>query len=243
MAQAYEHLSHWFERLNDDCGYEQWSQYFLSGLAALGAGHKGLEVGCGSGAFTRALAGAGYAMTGADLSAPMLSEAMRLAREEGLFVRYVQADAAKLSLGEKFDFLLSPNDCYNYISQEKLSAAFRHAAASLRKGGIFWFDLSSAYKLREKIADNIFADDRDDVTYLCFTHLFADRVGMDVTLFVRRPDGAFDRLDEQHTQYIHETQDVVDKLENAGFRVLRVEGPLGEEVAGSDRVNFICRKA
>ena len=66
---------------------------------------------------------------------------------------------------------------------------------------------------------------------------------MDVTLFVRRPDGAFDRLDEQHTQYIHETQDVVDKLENAGFRVLRIEGHLGEEVAGSDRVNFICRKA
>lgn len=243
MGQAYEHLSRWFERLNDDCGYEQWSQYFLSGLAGLGAGNKGLEVGCGSGAFTRALAGAGYSMTGADLSVPMLSEAMRLAREAGLCIRYVQADAAKLSLGEKFDFLLSPNDCYNYISQEKLPAAFRHAAAAIKKGGFFWFDLSSAYKLREKVADNIFADDREDVTYLCFTHLFADRVEMDVTLFARRADGAFGRLDEQHIQYIHETQDVIGKLEHAGFTVLRVEGHLGEETAESDRVNFICRKA
>ena len=107
MAQAYEHLSQWFERLNDDCGYEQWSQYFLSGLAALGAGSRGLEVGCGSGAFTRVLTKAGYVMTGADLSVPMLSEAMRRAREEGLSIRYVQADAAKLNLGDKFDFLLS----------------------------------------------------------------------------------------------------------------------------------------
>ena len=243
MAQAYEHLSQWFERLNDDCGYEQWSQYFLSGLAALGAGSRGLEVGCGSGAFTRVLTKAGYVMTGADLSVPMLSEAMRRAREEGLSIRYVQADAAKLNLGDKFDFLLSPNDCYNYISQEKLLAVFRHAAAALRKGGLFWFDLSSSYKLREKIADNIFADDRDDVTYLCFTHLFSDRVEMDVTLFVRRTDSAFERFDEQHVQYIHETQDVVGKLEQAGFTVLRVEGHLGEEVANSDRVNFICRKA
>ena len=83
----------------------------------------------------------------------------------------------------------------------------------------------------------------DDVTYLCFTHLFSDRVEMDVTLFVRRTDSAFERFDEQHVQYIHETQDVVGKLEQAGFTVLRVEGHLGEEVANSDRVNFICRKA
>ena len=48
MTQAYDHLSEWFEYLNDDCDYPAWSQYFLSGLAALGAGRKGLEVGCGS---------------------------------------------------------------------------------------------------------------------------------------------------------------------------------------------------
>ena len=145
MAQAYRYLARWFERLNDDCGYEQWSQYFVKGLQALGAGKQGLEVGCGSGAFSRALARAGYEMTGCDGSAPMLSEGMRLAAEAGVRVRFVQADAASLALG-KFDFLLSPNDCYNYIPPERLPAAFRHAASSLKKGGIFWFDLSSPNK-------------------------------------------------------------------------------------------------
>lgn len=240
MAQAYEHLAHWFERLNDDCGYAQWSQYFLSGLSALGVGRRGLEAGCGSGAFSRALARAGYDMTAADISAPMLSEGMRLAREEGLFIRFVQADAAALSLGT-FDFILSPNDCYNYIPPRKLPSAFRHAAKSLKKGGVFWFDLSSAYKLREKIANNVFADDRDEVTYLSFNRLYDDRVEMDVTLFVRRRDGAFDRLDERHTQYIHERADVVGMLEEAGFEV-RTEGHLGGAEEQSDRVNYICRK-
>ena len=49
MPQAYEFLAKWFECLNDDCDYPAWSQYFLSGLARLGAGRRGLEVGCGSG--------------------------------------------------------------------------------------------------------------------------------------------------------------------------------------------------
>ena len=160
MATAYAYLSKWYERLNDDCGYEQWSQYFLKGLKALGAGPKGLEVGCGSGYFSRELARHGYRMTGCDLSAPMLSEAMRLSREEGLRIDFFQADAVTLALGT-YDFLLAPNDCYNYIPPEKLPAAFRHAFRSLRKGGIFWFDVSSEYKLREKIANNVFADDRN----------------------------------------------------------------------------------
>ena len=241
MTQAYDHLSEWFERLNDDCGYEQWSQYFLRGLSGLGVGKRGLEVGCGSGAFTRALAKAGYEMTGCDLSAPMLSKAVSLAREKGLKINFVQADAAKLSLG-KFDFLLSPNDCYNYIPHSNLRSALRHAASSLKIGGIFWFDISSEYKLREKIANNVFADDRDEVTYLVFNHLFADRVEMDVTLFVRRSDGVFERYDEQHTQYIHTVPDVCKLLEETGFELVRVEGHLGENFEKSDRVNFICRK-
>ena len=241
MATAYAYLSKWYERLNDDCGYEQWSQYFLKGLKALGAGPKGLEVGCGSGYFSRELARHGYRMTGCDLSAPMLSEAMRLSREEGLRIDFFQADAVTLALGT-YDFLLAPNDCYNYIPPEKLPAAFRHAFRSLRKGGIFWFDVSSEYKLREKVANNVFADDRDEVTYLVFNHLFSNRVEMDVTLFVRRADGAFDRFDERHTQYIHTASALEALLTAAGFFVERTEGHLGEDAVGSDRVNLICRK-
>ena len=88
----------------------------------------------------------------------------------------------------------------------------------------------------------MFADDRDEVTYLVFNHLIADRVEMDVTLFVRRSDGVFERYDEQHTQYIHTVHDVCKLLEETGFKLVRVEGHLGENFEKSDRVNFICRK-
>ncbi|MDE6058508.1 MAG: class I SAM-dependent methyltransferase [Clostridia bacterium] len=239
---AYDFLAEWFETLNDDCDYALWSQYFINGLNSLHAGRKGLELGCGSGYFCRALAKCGFEMTGADLSAPMLTKAVEKARGEGLRIDFVQADAAKLKTPEKYDFIISPNDCYNYIPQSKLALAFRCAARSLKDGGIFWADISSAYKLREKVANTVCADDRDEVTYLAFNTLYENRVEMDVTLFVKGGDGRFDRYDEKHTQYIHETQDVKDALIEAGFEILSVEGHLGKEAEGSERVNFICRK-
>ena len=65
---------------------------------------------------------------------------------------------------------------------------------------------------------------------------------MDVTLFAKRADGAFDRYDEKHIQYIHEEDAVVSALSAAGLEVLRVEGHLGEAKRESDRLNFICRR-
>lgn len=242
MAHAYEYLAEWFEFLNDDCDYALWSQYFINGLARLKAGRKGLELGCGSGAFCRALKKAGYEMSGADLSLPMLSKAERLAREEGLKIPFFQADAANLKTPEKYDFILSPNDCFNYLPQNKLKTAFAKVASRLTAGGVFWFDVSSSYKLRERVGNRLMGDDRDEVTYLSFNRLFEDRVEMDVTLFVREQDGRFSRYDEKHVQYIHEEEEIIAALSQAGFSSVTVEGGLGASKEGSDRLNYICRK-
>ncbi len=242
MPHAYDYLAEWFETLNDDCDYPKWSQYFIEGLARLGAGRKGLELGCGSGAFSRALTRAGYSMTGADISFPMLTKGEQLASQEGLRIKFLQADARTFRSFEKYDFILSPNDCYNYMQTSALSSAFSHAAAALKEEGIFWLDVSSPRKLKEKVANNMFADDRDDVTYLCFSKLYEDRVELDATIFVKEKDGRFARFDEKHTQYIHEEKEIASALAKAGFELLRTEGHLGEEKQNSDRLNFICRK-
>ncbi len=241
MTRAYDSLAEWFEYLNDDCDYPLWSQYFIRTLFSLSVGKNGLELGCGSGAFCRALAREGYRMAGADISPAMLSKASALAKEAGLEIPFYLADASKLKTLEKYDFILAPNDCYNYVQGEKLSSAFKKVASALKSGGIFWFDISSAYKLREKVANNMFADDREEVTYLSFNRLFEDRVEMDVTLFVKEGE-LFRRLDEQHVQYIHEEETLLSALEEAGFAILKVEGHLGAPKEGCERLHFICKK-
>ena len=134
MKEAYGPLAEWFEYLNDDCDYASWSQYFIDGLSSLGAGLCGLELGCGSGAFCRALTRAGYHMEGADLSAAMLTKADRLAREEGLRIPFFLADASALKAPKQYDFILSPNDCFNYIPQKKAARRLCPRRQSAQKG-------------------------------------------------------------------------------------------------------------
>lgn len=72
MANSYSALGRWFEYLNDDCGYEQWSQYLIDTLKKENAGKNGVDIGCGNGYFTRALIKAGYNVFGVDISPEML---------------------------------------------------------------------------------------------------------------------------------------------------------------------------
>ncbi len=236
---AYAALGGIFEYLNDDCGYEQWSQYLIKKLRGLGNFKCGADVGCGNGYFTRAFYKAGYEMKGVDVSAEMLSKAVELAAKEGVRAEFLQGDIAKLKLNGKTDFITAVNDCINYVAPQKTDLAFKRVYDALKKGGAFIFDISSEYKLKHILGDNLFAEDRGDVAYMWFNKLFEDRVEMDITLFTKCSDGSYTRADERHTQYIYSENQIVEKLENAGFKV-ETEGHLG--VDKTQRINFICKK-
>ena len=239
--KAYSHLAKWFEYLNDDCDYENWSQYLILKLKKFPLS-AGLDVGCGGGWFTRAFQRQGYQMTGLDVSAEMLDFAQETAMKQGLRGEYLLGDISKMKLPRRFDFVTAINDCVNYIPKEKLCAAFKNIQGALKKGGIFLFDISSKKKIEGKIANTVSVDDREDVTYLSFNRAETDGVTMEVTLFAKRADGAFDRLDETHRQYIYEEEEILSTLSGCGFDVLEVEGHLGEDKTLSDRITFLAQK-
>lgn len=241
MSKAYSALGGVFEYLNDDCGYQEWSQYLINRLQSLGiaAGASGVDGGCGNGYFTRALQRAGYAVLGVDSSAEMLNKAEEISRRDGLKSQYICGDITKLALNFKPDFIVAVNDCFNYIPQDKLLKTFKRIYNLLKSGGAFIFDISSEYKLKNVIGNNIFSEDRGDVCYVWFNALKDDRVEMDITLFARRGDGLYERRDEEQTQYIHGETDVISALNEAGFKVA-TEGHLGGDK--TERINFICKK-
>ncbi len=239
--QAYSHLAKWFEYLNDDCDYENWSQYLILKLKAFPL-TTGIDVGCGGGWFTRAFQRQGYQMTGMDISAQMLDFAQETAMKQGTRSEYLLGDISKMKLHPRFDFATAINDCVNYVPKTKLRAAFKNVRGGLKKGGIFLFDISSKKKIEGKIANTVSVDDRDEVTYLSFNRAETDGVTMEVTLFAKRADGAFDRLDETHRQYIYEEEEIVSALTDCGFEVLEVEGHLGADKTVADRITFLAQK-
>ncbi len=240
MAESYFALGGWFEYLNADCDYETWSQYLLNKLKSSGAGQTGLDIGCGNGYFTRAFNRAGYSVSGMDISPSMLTVAREKAAKEGIRCEFLLGDITKLKVCGKVNFITAVNDCINYVRPDALVRTFSKAYSALTSDGMFFFDISSANKIRNILADNMFGEDGEDISYLWFNTPIEGGVRMDLTFFVRRADGAYDRFEETHIQYAHEEADIVAALRQAGFARVETEGHLGGEK--TERINFFAYK-
>lgn len=106
-------------------------------------GHVGtrriLDVACGTGRHTIALARRGYEPVGADISAGMIKRARENATREGVPVRFVQAGFGQLTahVGKGFDGLICMgNSLPHVVTAEALRDALADFAAVLRSGGV-----------------------------------------------------------------------------------------------------------
>jgi ubiquinone/menaquinone biosynthesis C-methylase UbiE len=99
-------------------------------------GESVLDIGCGCGATTIAAAtatGPGGAVTGLDLSAPMLNLARHRAAQAGLrHLRFIQGDAQTESIGQTVDIAISRFGTMFFADP---AAAFGNIARHLRPGG------------------------------------------------------------------------------------------------------------
>ncbi|MGH3796376.1 MAG: class I SAM-dependent methyltransferase [Pseudonocardiaceae bacterium] len=109
-----------------------------AGLLGALAGRQVLEVGCGSAACSRWLATQGARVVGLDLSAGMLRHAERAARDTGLAVPLVQADANRLPFADgSFDLACSAFGAVPFVADS--GAVMREVARVLRPGGRWVF--------------------------------------------------------------------------------------------------------
>ena len=124
----------------------------------------------------------------------------------------------------------------------RIKSAIKSFYTALDKDGVLLFDISSEYKLKNVLANNLYGEDLDEVTYLWFNTLYEDFVKMELTFFVKEGD-VYRRQDETHVQHVHKTEDIKRLLKEVGFNVAEVCGHLGQELrADSQRINFIAIK-
>jgi len=100
--------------------------------AGITDGTRVLDVGCGNGALSRAVAARGGIVTGVDISAPMLARARERAAAEGLTVELVEADAQVHPFSAEFDVVVSRFGVMFFSDPE---AAFANLARALAPGG------------------------------------------------------------------------------------------------------------
>ncbi len=148
----------------------------------------------------------------------MLEIAAQKAREAGLSIVFSCQDMRKLML-PRVDALFCACDGINYLAPEELPAFFEAASACIRPGGVLLFDMSSRYKLGHVLADHLFFEDREDLTYFWRNFPVPQKgcVDMELLFFQRKADGNYERQEETQRQYWHEQTDVLTQLAHVGF--------------------------
>lgn len=244
----YERFADLYDRLMDDFDYPAWADYYLHLLARHGVKPVSLcECGCGTGSISVELAKRRIRLVASDLSDDMLRAAQAKARRNGLMIPFVRQDMRELALHRPVDAVLCCCDGVNYLTTlDDVRAFFRAAFRALKPGGALAFDISSRYKLRDRMGDVFFGEERDEVAYLWQNQYDDERqtISMDLTFFVRRPDELYERFIERHEQRAHTQDELLDLLAECGFEEAAVYGDQNFDPprADSERLHFIAKK-
>ncbi|MBR6773159.1 MAG: methyltransferase domain-containing protein [Clostridia bacterium] len=237
----YEKLAEYYDMFMDDVPYGAWVSYVRKFLPNAG---RGRDVGCGTGKFTIPLSRYGYEITGSDVSEQMLALANENARREGASVLFIRQDATELCDTRPLDFITANCDVVNYLRRPV--DFFTKAYKSLKKGGVLVFDISTEYKLKNVLGNNVFTQTEGDVTYVWenFYSAKSKKVDMRLTFFERLPNNYYTKSIDEQTQYAHSEKSIIEQLEKAGFTDIKAYGFLSENAPKDkeERIHFVAYK-
>ena len=245
---AYEEFARVYDLFQDNVDYGAWAGYIYGKLKRFGI-NDGLvlDLGCGTGTMTELLAGFGYDMTGVDGSEEMLLLAAQKREESGHDILYLQQDMAGFELYGTVRAVVSSCDSLNYLlEEEELLTAFRLVNNYLDPGGIFIFYINTVYKYRELLGDSTIAENREEGSFIWENYFDEESMinEYDLTLFLLREDGLYERSEEVHYQRAWKKEDICRLLKEAGLELLEIHAAYTDEEPeeNTDRLIFIARE-
>ena len=166
--EQYTSFAEVYDTFMDNVPYDEWIADIVNKLKSEGI-NDGLvlDLGCGTGTITEGLAKNGYDMIGVDSSEDMLAIAMEKNVKSGFDILYLCQDIVDFELYGTVRAIVSCCDTLNYITEkEDLLQVFKWVNNYLEPDGVFIFDVNSEYKYEELLADNTFAENRDDSSFI-----------------------------------------------------------------------------
>lgn len=245
--EQYSGFAQVYDLFMDDIPYDEWCEYVCTYLKETGM-DSGivLDLGCGTGELTTRMAQRGYDMIGVDLSPEMLNHAMEKRESLGLDILYLMQDMREFELYGTVGAVVSVCDSLNYVTEEEdLLEVFRLVNNYLDPGGLFIFDLNTAYKY-EQIGNATITDEREDAAFIWDnTYDAQEKLNeYDMTFFVRKEGELFERIRETHYERAYDENRVKSLLEEAGLCVVGVYDGFTKNQAkeNSERVTFVAKE-
>lgn len=207
-----------------------------------------LDLACGTGSLTWALARRGYETIGVDLSAEMLAQAREKGGEAPPAIPplFLNQPMEELDLYGTIDVCVCCLDSVNYVTRPaSLQRAFQRVHLFLMPGGLFLFDARTPEALAA-MDGQIFLDETEDV-YCVWQGEYSSKRRLctyEMDIF-RREGGHWLRGREEHREFAYTADELTEMLKRAGFETVRRYGSLGGRRPprpGDDRVYFLARR-
>jgi SAM-dependent methyltransferase len=159
-----------------------------------------LDLGCGTGQLALYCLEQGYHVTGLDLSEAMLAYAREnvQAYVQTGQAKFVQGDATRFSLAERFGLVLSTYDALNHLADlPALGNCFRCVRAVLDPAGYFIFDLNTRRGLRQRW-NSVQVEESDELALITrgIYDGVSDRAWMKISGFLLAEGGLYERFEE-----------------------------------------------
>lgn len=232
-----------YDLLTINVPYDEIAEYYAKILCKITNGRRLLDLGCGTGNLTTLLAERGFDVIGLDASSEMLS----IAANKSSKVRWICQDMTKAELGEEVDAVISTLDSINHLeSAEEIAACFGSAAANLKRGGAFVFDVNTIFKHREILSDNTFVYDVDGAFCVWQNEFCAEDngVSIDLDIFFEEEDGSYTRGGESFREIALSVDEMKKMLEETGFAVVEIHEYLTQNPPSEDseKLLFVAKK-
>ncbi len=221
----------WFEELfNDDycrtlprldARYLEREVGFIDDSLGCDKGATILDLGCGPGEHSVALAGRGYEVIGIDLSLAMLARAADEAAERSTRINFLPGDMRDLTFEEAFDGIYCWGTTFGYFDDAKNAEVIQRIHRALRRGGRFLLDVANRDYVACRTPSMVWFEG-DGCVCMDEVHLNAITSRLQVKRTMMMEDGRQREIDYSIRLYaLHELGKL---LHEAGFRVAEASG-------------------
>jgi len=201
-----------------------------------------LEIGCGTGNYTKILLERGYEVTAIDISGEMLE----IAREK-CSTKFLEGDIRTIKINDKFDCCLAMFAVMGYITKNRdIIKALINIREHLKPNGIFIFDVWNGLSVMRILPEQRIKkveDDKVKIIRYAIPNLIAFEHICEVNyklLILNKKENTYHEINEKHMMRYYFPQEIIYYLEESGFEVINISPFLNSKGKVDENVWNMC---